>query len=470
MKITITGKEKRIIDCASGQTLLDALQQGGIYPDAPCAGAGNCGKCLLNVSASDGTVRTVLACRYVPTTDLSVELPTYPFSVEFSSETIPPDAECKVALDLGTTSLVFCLICGDKQIARLTTVNPQRSFGADVASRISRAKKDFAPLYLCLHRTINDVLALFAERYHIPKIHELVITGNTVMLHIAAKVDPSPIGEYPYTPAFLSELVLSGAELGLEVQTVVLAPSFCSFVGGDLVYGATYADLHSGEMLVDIGTNCEIVLNDKDTFYNCSAPAGPALECADIDCGMTYAQGAIYSVSIHNGLLSYHSVGDEPLVGICGSGLIDSVRAMLQLGIIDPTGAFYSGDRYYITEKVYVSQKDIRRFQLAASAIRTACEIMLSLSAVNVTKVYLAGAFGCSLDLTSVAATGILPPALCDKISFLGNAAAEGAKLCATNHSFRAKANAIALKGKNVDLATNETFNSLFIKNLDFPH
>ena len=293
------------------------------------------------------------------------------------------------------------------------------------------------------------------------------------MLHIFLKEDISSFGYYPFTPVFLNTQIKRGKEVGIDSNLVVVLPSFSSFVGADLVCGAVAVDLlKSNSLLVDLGTNGEMLLYYNGKLLSTSVAAGPAFEGADIECGIGGVEGAINKVYIKDGKIAYETIGGKEPIGICGSGLIDAISCMLNDGVIDETGAFLCDtDRFYISDSVYITSSDVRKFQLAKSAVRSGIEVLLenlNLGKSDIDNLYISGGLGYYIDITNAVKLGVIPKELESKVVISGNTAGIGAKMCLLSKSVLKTTEEISVTATNVDLSSNPMFTDQFMENMFF--
>ncbi len=510
-----------------GSTLHEAALEAGVRLDVPCGGLGRCRGCRVvtrgELSPPDAEERAELstdelerglrlACRARAEGDAVVEAGAAhapavsadaPYEVEPAAVWEGPTPVA--ALDVGTTTLVAALVDPDTgdELAVATSVNPQVSYGADVMSRISRAGSgDAAALHEALAREVEALLATLASGIGAPPPERVVAAGNTTMLHLLLGRDPSGMGTVPYTPAFTGIERVSAAEAGLPAlgdAEIVTLPSISAFVGADVVAGllATHVTERPGTVVfVDLGTNGEIVLKGSDgALLATSAAAGPALEGATIECGMRAEPGAVERVWMWEGGLHHATVGDAPARGICGSGLIDLTAALLDEGVLDPTGRLQAppssslaprvreGDgtrRLDIVtattpsaeREVYLTQQDVRQVQLAKGAVRAALDLVLEeagLDAGDVDEVLVAGGFGHHLDADAAVRIGLFPEAWRDRVLFVGNSSKSGAARVATEPGLLDEADALATSVRVVDLAGHEYFQARFVGAMSFP-
>ena len=399
-----------------------------------------------------------------------------------------------VAVDIGTTTVVGYLLDPGtgKVLAAESRINPQSQFGADVIMRANYALENGTePLSTCIRQALQEILeALAADQKIRPQdIYMVSIVGNTCMHHLLLGLSPDSLSHAPYNPVIRQSLTLEAKELDLTIAPkaqVILLPNIAGFVGADTMgcMLCTRPDLDDQiSLMIDIGTNGEMVMGSKKGLVTCSTAAGPAFEGAKIECGMRGAKGAVDHVRYENGKWSYTTVGGEKAVGICGSGLIDLVAAMRQAELIDESGYLEMEDgsnRFILVPEsesgngkpVYLSQKDIREVQLAKAAIAAGIALLrqgLGLQEADIDKVYIAGAFGNYMDPVSACKIGLIPISLQNKIVPIGNAAGEGAKIALLNRGQLRDARTLSETIDFVELATSPDFQDCFVDELEFP-
>ncbi|MDR2177159.1 MAG: ASKHA domain-containing protein [Treponema sp.] len=494
MKIQLLNHEASC-EAENGETVLAALARGGFVIDAPCGGRGLCGKC--GVRLIRGTIRSsagrnvtggadiVPACRSIPETDITIELPRHDNSVrnevDAAVRNVRTPARAGVALDLGTTTLSAQLVDmdGGEVLDTCSELNDQRVFGADVMSRINAAKNGkTGELFALINRQTEKITGQFCEKWGISKIEKLVVAGNTTMLHLFININPASMGEAPFTPAFLEARQFGGEDISLPVEHVTVLPSIAAFIGSDIVSGLASLDILAGadnSLFIDIGTNGEMALFHGGQIYCCSTAAGPALEGAEISCGMGGVTGAISRISRKNGQLSFSVIGGSGPRGICGSGLVDVMALMLREGIIGETGALdsaYSGG-FTVTGNISIVNRDVRQYQLAKSAIRSGINILCKnagLSLAGISTVYIAGGLGFFIDTANAITAGLLPKEFSGKIAVCGNLSLRGALRCLGegDTAFLAACDRIIAKSVNIDLAADSAFMDEFAGNMLF--
>ena len=482
MIVTILPYKKDIF-AKKGDNLLNALCLGGFVMYAPCGGNGTCNKCKVRIVSGEvggGCIDEngyVNACKTEIVSDLVVEIsenfiPTENDKKQYKDT--KSKEEFVSILDLGTTTLVmqYVHLKSNRIVETLSELNPQSAFGGDVMSRIEHYKTNGNVLTELIIKKVGEMMNVLSSKWG--KAKHLVVCANTVMLHIFAGISPLGMGEYPYEPIFTNEKIISAKVKNIGVEKIILLPSATAFIGSDaiacLVSGAL--DEKKIQLIVDVGTNGEIMLNIQGKIYATSVSAGPALEGATIECGSGAFSGAIKSVSNKNKKISLTTIGNTQPKSICGSGLVDAIAVMLELGILDERGTFVGQEqKFYVSENVFITQKDVRQFQLVKGAIASGINVLMQYANINiddVDEVLLAGVLGNSMSVDSIVKVGLLPRFNAKTIKLVGNLALKGALNYALNSEVRQKANEITKTLNVLNLATSDTFQSEFLKNMDF--
>lgn len=419
-----------------------------------------------------------------------------------------PPAPLLLAFDLGTTTLAGYLLDGvtGETLAVGSDRNPQASFGADVIARIDAARElGPAPLREALLQTLSRMTAEMAARAGRPA-EEIVLTvlaGNTCMHHLALGLSPASLGLAPYLPVLREPLLLPAAGWNLPVHPagqVAMLPNLAGFVGADTAACLLAGDFVRREeltLLLDIGTNGELVLGNRERRITCSTAAGPAFEGAKIRCGMRGAEGAIDHVHLEDGRLVSHVIGEGAARGICGSGLLDAVAALLDGGVLDESGCLLEPEELSdprlaacLTEvdgasavllapapepggePVVLTQKDIRELQLAKGAIAAGIHLLAQAYGAeleDIQTVLIAGAFGNFMRPESACRIGLIPPQLLEKIRPVGNAAGEGACLAALSWAEYARCASLASGTEYLELAQHPGFSTCYMEEMAFP-
>ncbi|MCY2927458.1 MAG: ASKHA domain-containing protein [Planctomycetota bacterium] len=418
-----------------------------------------------------------------------------------------------VAVDIGTTTLVASLmdLCTGEELAIASSINPQTSFGDDVVSRIMHAgtEKGLKELRAAVVTAISSLIDRVCESAGIPRdrIYDFACAGNTTMEHLFCGVDVSPLAVVPFVSAFGRGLVLSAEDVGLKLHpraAVYVFPVIGGFVGGDTVAGMVatkLADHKRPVLLVDVGTNGEIVLAADGQFLAASTAAGPAFEGARIACGMRAAAGAIEKVIIDGGDLQINVIDHARPTGLCGSGLIDLAAELLTAGLINsggrllppadlPAGLSEALRRrvrlnaegrveFVLVEAdahgpcVFLSERDVRELQLATGAIRAGVNILLrraGLRTQDLHSVLIAGGFGSFIRRSKAQRIGLLPEGLPhERIRYVGNASLDGAKWALLSTRAHDLAETLARQTRHVNLSEDLEFQMEFAEAMLFP-
>lgn len=458
-KITL---EKEILYAANGEKLSDVLIKNGKYIDHPCAGKGTCKKCIVLVNGEPQ-----LSCQYIIKGDIEVFLaPKSEISSEIGAQIGGHFTKnmCFV-LDIGTTTLALALVSLDEKtvIKTLTRTNPQKMYGADVISRIEYCRNNsLQHLQKALIDEVNSMISIFEVYGDLP----LIVSGNTTMLHIFFGVDPSTIGVAPYKPVFLESQEKEGNDLGLNgISSVTSLPCISSFVGSDIVAGLNFADFpaeNKYNLLIDLGTNAEIALFSESGVVCTSAAAGPCFEGANISCGMSASEGAVYAYSKSG----YKTIGNVDAKGICGTGLIDIIAELLY-DKIDETG-YMDCESFEIADGIFLSQGDVRQFQLAKSAVFSAVETLLKYKGISyesVEKVYISGGFSSKVNISNAVKSGIIPKDFENKCIPINNSSLLGSIGFACGEN---RIDSFLNHSEYIDLSSTAEFSDLFIENMIF--
>ena len=517
---------------AAGTPLTEAADAAGVRIGRHCGGAGVCGKCRVRTGADDPLspageteknalgeagikegLRLSCCARVERSGSVTVvdRVESKGHSIlEGFSDTISnwsPDAEgYGVSVDIGTTTVVCYLfdLGAHENIDRISFLNPQVTFGDDVISRIaysSASPEALRKIQAVLTEEMDRNLGTLAERNNIKKeeITEIVIAGNTVMEHLFIGVSPESIGRSPYNPQFLLYPPFPAAEVGIHINKngiIKMLPNVAGYVGADIVAGVAALSMEEAEgvkLLVDIGTNNEIVAGNRDGIFCCATAAGPAFEGARIQYGMRASVGAIEKIYMEDGELRYKTIGGAKAAGLCGSGLIDAIMVVLREGVAEPNGRFTAPEKcvdprfksrlsrnekgmvqLLLTDEenpIYLTQKDIREVQLAAGAVKVGTEVMLERAGITkdeISEVYLAGAFGNNIDIESAIAAGLIPDIERSKIRGVKNSSGLGASLALASVDFYGRTKAVAEKMQYVELSSLPDFQNRFVKAMTF--
>jgi uncharacterized 2Fe-2S/4Fe-4S cluster protein (DUF4445 family) len=419
-----------------------------------------------------------------------------------------------VAVDIGTTTLVATLLDlgTGSEWALDARLNPQTRFGDDVLTRILQARQGpdgLRLLHTAIASAVDEMIGQLCRQAGIPRerIYEVTFAGNTTMQQLLCGIDPSSLGEVPFAPATARGLMFPAAELGLHINprgSGYVMPVIGGFVGGDTVAGILASGLADGEgpaLLLDIGTNGEIVLLAEGKLSAASTAAGPAFEGARISCGMRGSTGAIEKVVV-DGRLRTNVIGNVPPAGLCGSGLIDLAAELLRHRLLTPQGRLQTPDqlpadvlpdlarRIVLHEgqvsfvlaaeaetadgrPIVLTQRDLRELQLAAGAIRAGITILLKqtgLEPKDLKQVFLGGGFGNFIRRSNAQRIGLLPVEIEHRrIRYMGNTSLAGARLAALSLEARRTAEDLARRTQHVDLSADPAFARAFAESMIFP-
>lgn len=412
-----------------------------------------------------------------------------------------------VSVDIGTTTVVATLVdlCAGAPVAIESTINRQAPFGADVIARMGHAMtgvEAMADLESAVKDTVNGLIddACAAAGVAPEAVYELVVVGNATMLHLFLGVDPRSIALAPFVATFLEPQDLRAGEIGIHIHPdgrVALLPSIGAYVGADITGDIVATGIARDErlrLLVDVGTNGEIVLGSAARVVATAAPAGPAFEGGQILHGMRATDGAIEGVVLERGEVELQVIGGVDLtpLGICGSGLIDIVAQLRVCGLLKENGILMTAEEaaaqghplassivdldgvraFAVTPDVRLTQLDIRELQSAKGAIATGIEVAmnaLQLEADDLEEVMLAGSFGTYINPESARVVGLVPAVPVERIKAVGNTASEGAKMVLMSFREREIASEIPAFVEYLELSGAEDFNDMFIRNLAFP-
>ena len=509
------GKEAKLVE---GRTILSYLQELGIDINAPCGGEGKCGQCQVEVKCAPGalsdkteaenefahedTCRLACQAKILKTdTPISVRVPRRTYYVlesgEYKEIALEPFVHIEgkrvfcesedigeytgeiygIALDIGTTTLAVYLI--DLESGKVSSVisreNPQTKYGNNVISRINFARKRQDILEREIRTVANEMIATLTDP---GKVYEIVVVGNPVMRDLFFGYSVESLGKSPYEPLREGAVSKTAKELGLTVNPdtrVYGLPLIGSFVGADALAVVLATEMYKSEpvcMAIDIGTNTEIVLGNRERLMATSCAAGPAFEGAGISCGVGGVSGAIKEVSIENGEVMYKTIDDAAPVGVCGSGLIDALAELLEKRIIDGRGKFFGAEKEFkIAEGINLLEKDIDQLNLAKTAVAVGIKVLLEryeIELEEIDSIFLAGGFVNFTNTENAIRIGLLPDVEQEKVRKVGNAAIEGARQALISKTKREDAEAVAKRIKHVKLEEEENFMEIFVSELYF--
>ena len=515
------------------KSLLRILQGKNEYISAPCNGNGTCGKCVVRFQsgATEPSVRDReifsekqleegyrLACQSYPTGVYEIEIPQKEEEIEVLSgweekkETL---GECRkaensthgrncaerseqagygICMDIGTTTLAAVLVdlTAQEECQTAVSVNHQRTYGSDVLSRISASNGGKKwEIQQCIRQDLQKLILELLQKEKITEqqIQRIVIAGNTTMCHLLRGFSCETLGVAPFLPVDLSWMEGSAADfLGMkELDTkVVILPGISAFVGADIMAGIAKMNMHRSEgyhLLLDIGTNGEMVLGNCRHMYVTSTSAGPAFEGGNISCGMAGIPGVISHVFMEEtGKAGFQVIGEadgenkkkQQAIGICGTGMIDLVYELRKHQMIDEHGTYsdlYFDTGYELAGKVKFTQNDIREIQMAKAAIRAGVDILVKKAGIAFDEVddcYLAGGFGTKIDITKAAGIGLIPKELEVKTIPVGNTVLAGTKEVLLGRISKDELEKIQTMADVINLAEENDFEELYLSYMDF--
>ncbi len=393
--------------------------------------------------------------------------------------------------DIGTTTVAGYLINAKtgEQEAVSSRLNPQFRYGADVINRANYTLQNGTrELTECIRGAVNEMLAEMTERVgaNSRDVYTVCVVGNTCMHHLFLGISTESLVHAPYNPAIQEGMTLRCSAYGIcagRKAELIMLPNIAGFVGADTVaclVSTRLAEEKDWTLLIDIGTNGEMVLGKDHKMAACSTAAGPALEGAGIAHGMRGSTGALSHASYGEDGWAFETIGDAPMVGICGSGLLDLLSELLRSGQMDETGALEAGDQLVLAdaehsgngECITLEQKDIRQIQLAKAAIASGVHLLAKKQGIRVdeiAQVWLAGAFGSFMSPESACRIGLIPQELDGKICAVGNAAGAGAVAVLRNRANADYAQQVAAEAEFLELAGMPEFQDRFVDELLFP-
>ncbi|NLK72641.1 MAG: DUF4445 domain-containing protein [Clostridiales bacterium] len=482
--IIVTGDKTLHTNVYTGQPVGDLLKREGIPFSFPCGGNHTCGKCQVYIegdvspmteqekkllgSANPGMR---LACFCTIMGDVFIKV--HNEEANILAKAAMPDIDMTekgygIACDIGTTTVVVRLykLESGEVLAERSEENEQKSYGADVISRIVSSKGEgLSVLSQLIRNQLERMISECMTEASIMQINKTVITGNTTMLHIYENLDPSSIAVVPFETKSLFGELSNYKHMNAEVY---IPRCIGAYIGADIVCAILASEMLEKDkcaLIVDIGTNGEMALLKNGELICCATAAGPAFEGAGLSMGMMAKNGAIDSVVINNDDVSYTVIGNTEAKGICGSGILDAVYVMKEKGIIDETG--YLEEDFVIGDsKVLVSQNDIRQIQLAKSAICAGIYTLIhdaDVSMEEIETLYVAGGFGNHVNMVSATGIGLLPSELLNKIKFIGNGALAGASMILLNNDMLKKSEEISKKAKELHLSESAYFMDKYI-------
>lgn len=529
MKVLFLPQNKEIL-AKEGETLLEVCKRANIFLGETCNGRGTCKKCKVILDWEE-----CLACEVKVEEDIEVIIPYEETGISDKKAKISQIrdnkieknldvavAKCGVAFDIGTTTVVGSLVnLGNGEILSIEVrQNPQKVAGADVISRIQyteESRENLCFLQNIILDCCEEIIKKFQKNKKIEKIEKVTVVGNPTMSHIFLGYSPSSLARYPFLQQFcgikkkigksLKDAILNCGDAHLSTKIlekidsveVTVLPNMRGQVGSDITMGILAADIlkkRGNYIFIDIGTNAEMAFIQDGKCFVCSAAAGPVFEGASIEKGMRALDGAIESVKIDkNGKIRIKTIKNQPAIGICGSGIIEIIAELLNIGIIKKDGYMLSQkeakaqgiavvlcDRisddgmenrvfYLINRDVFITQKDIREIQLAKGAIRTGMKTLLKeikIEMEEIDEILVAGAFGSYLNTEAARRIGLFPNIPLEKIKIIGNTASMGAVQALLSDKVQEEALKLSREASFVELASHDEFYENFLTSLNF--
>lgn len=525
--VLIDGREVATGDCDGDETLLATLRALGVGIDAPCNGRGTCGKCKVRVVSGDvglpdeqekarlasreldGGIR--LACLALPLDDVTVELPRRQFATEAlttgrAASAYTCDASRQgvgAAVDLGTTTIACSLVrlADGRILASASCTNGQTRYGSDVFTRISHEIEGgfeaVKELQLAAVNSIDYALEKACSRAGVARdeVLDIVVSANCTMTHMLLGINAAPLGNVPYSPAFIGAQSKAAAKLGIGAAPgaqVTCLPHASAFIGGDIVAGALACEMATqpGNVLfIDIGTNGELVLAHNGRLTCTSCAMGPALEGMNVTCGMRAEAGAVEDAGYVDNRLRLRVIGGGEPRGICGSGILALARELVACGVIDGRGTVARPERFDEDDPrrdlircddsgkrcvavcdaggLVLIQADIRQVQAAKGALLSGVLALLDasdLKANDVTRVLVAGQFGAHLPASALIGAGLLPPEFEGCVEYVGNTSLAGAIAVLVCPQALGDAGALSRQMHYLDLSQTPGYGRLFAR------
>lgn len=535
-KLTVqNGEQRESFFIKAGESVLEGLTRQGYVLHAPCGGNGSCRKCRVRIVRGTARIGAEdeqafsprelelgwrLACRLYPSEDLEINVPG---SSEMQFEAVaeygtagggvrePQHAaeacgksfgrsvgkvsekskSYHIAIDVGTTTLAFALLdaASGRTLHSVTAANSQRAYGADVISRIQAAADGKAEaLQEAIRADLRGGCTQLLREAGVSedRVRRIAVSGNTTMGHLLMGYDCAGLGQYPFTPVNLELLRGTDRELlgfGNGQTEVTLLPGISAYVGGDIVsglYANGFAQSEETSLLIDLGTNGEMALGNRNRILVTSTAAGPAFEGGCIEWGMGSVAGAICSVRMDGGSVGIETIRGASPEGICGTGVVEATAELVRTGIVDETGAIdeaYAEHGFPLARtadgrQIVFTQKDVREIQLAKAAVRAGMETLLLRYGIPVSEVkcvYLAGGFGYRLDANQAVAIGMLPEVLRGRIYAVGNSSLAGAAAYLHEENAEQTLAQLIRQSEEIGLSADPDFNEFYMEAMFFP-
>ncbi len=516
VKVVLVDGDKNIeFHYTSDMSLLEAIGKHGVYLAATCGQRGTCGKCKvqlvegeLSISDADQKKFTKqelsqgyrLACKAYPKenctiriageTDAEFEIIT-DNTVYQTRKSIDKEEGYAVAIDIGTTTIAMSLISlSNKNVQNtFSSINKQRAYGADVVSRIKASNEGKGKeLRESIQKDLLAGLQTLLEQAEIEYtgLKRVVIAANTTMVHLLLGYSCEGLGIFPFKPVQTDIFHSTFREVFNSDDSqaeIIILPGISAFVGSDIIAGLYACNLDKKQkinLFIDLGTNGEMAIGNKERILVSSTAAGPAFEGGNILCGVGSVAGAICKVELRGSIPELETIGGKPPVGICGTGVVEITAELLRTRLIDETGLLansYFEEGYELSRDVQrkpiiFTQKDIREIQLAKAAIRAGIEILMrrySCRYEDIECLYLAGGFGYQLNLEKAMRIGLIPEELHGRMKAIGNSALAGAVKYLLEEAADNRLNLMKQITDEIHLSNDEEFNELYLKEMYFP-
>ncbi|MEG0591369.1 MAG: ASKHA domain-containing protein [Lachnospiraceae bacterium] len=506
-----TGAETIVIPCKERQSLLDAMIQENRCHSAVCGGKGTCGKCKIQVlqgeieiSQPDADFFTTqelkegfrLACKAYPKQNCTIVL-HFRGEEEFSIVSEYHAAQYRgeqisgghygIATDIGTTTIAMQLVELETKtvVDTYTAMNQQRAYGADVISRIESSNRGKAGLLrTCICEELQKGIHSLLDSNKV-EIEHMTIGANTTMIHLLMGYSCKNLGVFPFTPVNIDTIDTSYFQLFQSEEydfPITLFPGISTYVGGDIVaglYACGFDQKEKPSVLIDLGTNGEMAIGNKEKILTTSTAAGPAFEGGNITDGIGSIPGAICNATMKDGIVKIRTIGDTAPVGICGTGVIDLTYELMKAEFLDETGLLEEGcfeegiplGKSQQGKTIAFYQKDIREIQLAKSAVRAGLETLLihyGVTYEEIDKIYIAGGFGYKMDIEKAIGIGLLPKECETKIETVGNSSLKGACCYLTEADAGNRVKNIVNISEEIQLANDKNFNEFYMEYMYF--
>ncbi len=481
------GLQAHTLEFTPPQPLSALLNQADAALAQPCGGRGVCGKCAVTLSGcvsgpnpAEERCGSRLACQAVVLGDAEATLPAVlPIGQIEGGQAAnlipaaPMTGKYGAAVDIGTTTIALQLyhLETGQCLSAASMLNPQTKAAADVIGRIDASLKGAAAdLQNQAEMALRTLLATACAQANVlpADVTSMTVTGNTTMLYLLTGRNPYPLSRAPFLADHLFD-----EESPILGRRAYLPPCLHAFVGADTACALLASGLlerSDTALLCDVGTNGELALWHQGELYIASTAAGPAFEGAGISCGCASVVGAIDKVNLVSGRLHCSTIGEDRAVGICGSGLLDAIAALLDLELLDETG-YLEDDPCPLRDGITLVQSDIRSVQLAKAATHAGIMSLLSAAGCkpdDVSALYLAGGFGSHLNIRNAVRIGLIPESLADKVRVIGNAALDGAAMLLMDTAARDRLRSLHRIVQHVRLDGNPEFAELYIDSMMF--